>query len=321
MLWCCLGFRTNFESKSLNNMKALFIPILFFVTATLHAQPQLQSALMQTGKSFELFMVANPNMSNIIPGGANASWSIAGTSTTKIGEVSLVNASATPHASAYPDANFALQFTIGTEVSYNLFKLSSSAFEELASGLGRSGSTIYTLSRNTLEFPLDYGNTFSDDYQKQGQVVKTLNSKYDGYGTLQTSDTTYGNVVRVMQVNGDGDTSAIWWQVTATEMYPVMQADDDGIIFWKRKVTTGTSEIKLADCFSVYPNPSLGHVIINTNQQGNITLFTISGQAVLQSTCVFGQNTLELNQLKSGLYYYQFTTNNGESKTGKLVIN
>jgi hypothetical protein len=300
-------------------MKALFTPILFLVTAVLQAQPQLQSTMLQTGKAFELYMVANPNMSNIVPGGANVSWSIAGTSTTMVGEVSLVNASATPHASAYPDANFALQFTIGTQVSYNIFKLSSSAFEELASGLGRSGSTIYTLSRNALEFPLDYGNTFSDDYQKQGQVVKTLNSKYDGYGTLQTSDSTYNNVVRVMQVNGDGDTSAIWWQVTATEMNPIMQADDDGIIFWKRKVTTALTEINNADQVSVYPNPFNQELTINlpNHQSYHLNLFDISGKLV-QSVDGIGGDYTSLSNLHGGIYYYTIQTANAVYN-GKLI--
>jgi len=300
-------------------MKALFTPILFLVTAVLQAQPQLQSSLMQIGKTYELYMVANPNMSNIVPGGANVSWSIAGTSTTMVGEVSLVNASATPHASAYPDANFALQFTIGTQVSYNIFKLSSSAFEELASGLGRSGSTIYTLSRNALEFPLDYGNAFSDDYQKQGQVVKTLNSKYDGYGTLQTSDSTYNNVVRVMQVNGDGDTSAIWWQVTATEMNPIMQADDDGIIFWKRKVTTALTEINNADQVSVYPNPFNQELTINlpNDQSYHLNLFDISGKLV-QSVDGIGGDYTSLCNLHGGVYYYTIQTANAVYN-GKLI--
>ncbi len=300
-------------------MKVLFTPILFLVTVALHAQPQLQSSLMQTGKTYELYMVANPNMSNIIPGGANASWSIAGASTTMVGEVSLVNVSATPHASSYPDANFALQFTIGAQVSYNVFKLSSSAFEELASGLGRSGSTIYTLSRNALEFPLDYGNTFSDDYQKKGQVVKTLNSKYDGYGTLQTTDSTYSNVVRVMQVNGDGDTSAIWWQVTATEMHPIMQADGDGIIFWKRKVTTGMSEIKVANQVSVYPNPVNQELTINlpNHQSYHLNLFDISGKLVQSIDGISGEHT-SLSNLQGGIYYYTMQTANAVYN-GKLI--
>lgn len=84
--------------------------------------------------------------------------------------------------------------------------------------------------------------------------------------------------------------------------------------------TTGVKETTAID-FSVHPNPSLGHIIINTNQQGNITLFAINGQAVLQSTCAFGQNTLLLNHLNKGIYYYHFVAKNGESKTGKLVIN
>lgn len=302
-------------------MKILFTSILVGFLFTLHAQPQLQSSLLQTGKTFELYMISNPNMSNIILGGANVSWDISTSSNTKIAEVSMVNASATPHASTYPDANFALQFTIGSEVSYNIFKISSSAFEELASNLGRSSATVYTLSRNALEFPLDYGNTFSDDYQKQGQVVKTLNSKYDAYGTLQTADSLYNNIVRVMQVNGDGDTSAIWWQVTATEMNPIMQADDDGIIFWKRKVTTGTPEVLLNNNLTVFPNPTSGNIQIGTNQSGTVTLFGINGQMVLHANCSIGENNLALDKLNAGIYYYKFQNLSGEFKTGKIVIN
>lgn len=302
-------------------MKTHITTLLVMIATAICAQPQLQSTLLQTGNTFDLYNIANPNMANILQGGANVNWDVSTTTSTKVAEVSIVNASSTPHASTYPDANVALQFVVGSATTYNMFKLSSTAFEELASGLGGSSPTIYNVTRHVVKLPLSYSDNYTDDYQKQGQVVKTLTAIYDAYGTLKTADSLYSNVARVLQVNGDGDLSAIWWHVTTTEMYPLMQADNDGFIFWKKKVTTGISETTIANQLAVYPNPAVGNICFNTNQTGAIAIYSIDGKMALQSNCNLGENTLQVDGLKSGIYYFVFTSNTGEFKTGKISIN
>ncbi len=302
-------------------MKTHFTTLLLLLTTILSAQPQFQSSLLKTGQTFELNKITNANPANILQSGANISWDISTSTSTKVAEVSIVNASTTPYASTYPDANVALQFMAGGTTTYNMFKLSSATFEELASNLGSSSPTVYTMPRSALKFPLSYLNNFTDDYQKQGQGVKTLTAIYDAYGTLKTPDTLYSNVARMMQVNGDGDSTAIWWHITATEIHPIMQIDNSGLIYWKNKLTTGTAETSVITQLSVYPNPAIGTICFNTNQAGNILIYSVDGKTALQSNCNIGENTLKLDELKSGIYYFKFKSTSGEFKTGKISIN
>lgn len=287
-----------------------YILSLFFTVAA-YAQPTLQSSYLQTGYTYDVYMVTNPNPAQLIPGGANATWNLSSASTVKVGSISIVAASETPYASTYPTANVALKFQVGSSTSYSMFNLSSTSFDMLADKLGSPDPTTYSLSREIIKFPLSFNDTYSDDYQKTGQVVKTSFNKYDAYGTLQTPDTTYNNVVRIMQVNGDGDTSAIWWTVNNGIMEPLMDAGDD-VLIWKRasSPSTGVVEQSLtAQTISVYPNPVKSELNTNlpTQQSFTINIFDVTGKCV-HTAAGFGGESISLDYLQNGMYYYTIQT-------------
>jgi hypothetical protein len=300
-------------------MKIKFTLLFAFLSCVVLAQPQLQSSMLVTGSTYELFQLSNFNVPAIIQGGANVAWDVSGTSAIKVGEAAIIPASETPYAAQYPDANVAIRFQIGTETNYSLFKLSSSAFEMLADHLGGTSPTSYTISRHVLQFPLNFSDAFSDNYQKQGQVEKTAYFLYDAYGTVKTPDTLLGNVARIRQVNGDGDTSATWWNVSAAGLQPLMDAGSNGLNLWKLKstTTTGIKESAQVSFITLYPNPTTSSIIVPVNESFTCQIYDVTGKLIWEQTNSLHE--VDVTSLPIGLFHITIQTNSGQRFQSKFI--
>lgn len=300
-------------------MKKLFTNLLLIgCTYAVQAQPQLQSSMIETGTSYSLYLLANVDVDHIRSSGANATWDISTAAKTKVATISFVTAASTPYAGAYPDGNFAMKYETGTNATYSIFKLTSTGLDMLADQLG-GASVNYTNSRNLLRFPLSFSDTYTDDYQKTGQQVKTLRNTYDAYGTMNTSLGMMNQVVRVLQVNGDGDTSAIWWSVSNGKMNPVLQADGNGIFSWESESPTGFSEYDQTLSCLVYPNPSNGlFTFMPATPQCTLSITDVTGKVIYTGTVLSG-STVDMRAFKPGVYFYTVTNNLNQASRGKLV--
>lgn len=301
-------------------MKKLFTNIILIAGYyTLQAQPQLQSSMLETGTSYQLYSLANVDPEHIKSSGANVTWDISSNAKTKMATISLVAMSSTPYESAYPEGNFAMKYEIGANITYSIFKLTFTEFEMLADQLGGS-SVNYTNPRNLLKFPLSFLDTYHDDYQKSGQQLKTLTNTYDAYGSMNTSQGVMNQVVRVLQVNGDGDTSAIWWSVNNSKMYPVLQADSKGVFFWEKEGSTGFSEHNNSLTCIVYPNPSNGSFLFTpaTSHTCRLRITDVTGKTIY-TTSVLNESSVNLNNFRPGVYFYTLTNSLNQTTHGKLI--
>ena len=69
--------------------------------------------------------------------------------------------------------------------------------------------------------------------------------------------------------------------------------------------------------FKIYPNPASQQIIINTIQQSiNITIFTITGGKIIETT----DKTINTSNLAKGCYIVEIKNKNGFSKREKLII-
>lgn len=300
-------------------MKIHFTFLLAFLTSAVVAQPTLQSSMLVTGSSYELFQLTNFSVPAIIQGGANVTWDLSAASAVKVGEASIIPVSETPYAAQYPDANVAIRFQLGTETNYSLFKLSSTAFEILADHLGGASATNYTVSRHVLKFPLSYNEAYSDNYQKQGQVEKTAYFLYDAYGTVKTPDTLLSNVARIRQVNGDGDTSATWWHVSATGLQPLMDAGSNGLNLWKLKTTTntGVNEFDAVSFITLYPNPATTDIYIPLNESYTYQVYDVTGKLTLNGET--SQSNMSTASVPQGLFRMAIQTKSGKQFQSKFI--
>jgi hypothetical protein len=91
-----------------------------------------------------------------------------------------------------------------------------------------------------------------------------------------------------------------------------------GFLQPKLVITTGIVEFSDNDDVLVYPNPSVDHVFIKSNDLVTWEIFDSSGKSIL-----IGDTTkIETNQLANGIYYMELLSKNkGNKKTIKLIKN
>ncbi len=72
----------------------------------------------------------------------------------------------------------------------------------------------------------------------------------------------------------------------------------------------------------VYPNPVVNQVFITANTKiKNITLFSISGQLILEQQTIENQSTnMDVSHISEGIYFINVELTNGLSKSTKLII-
>ncbi len=272
-----------------------FIPIL--AAATLWAQPIVTSANLHTGSSFNLYLMGDVNVANLVTPGANVIWDISDATTVLMGTVDFLDMSDTPFATDYPAANFAMKFTplLGS-ISYSLFNLTDSVFEEVANNVGTSDAVSFIDHRTSLVFPFAFNSTNTDTYQKENQWIKTIASTYDAYGTFTANGTTSTNVVR-FNTDDNGNNSVNWWQ--SDPLVPLMQGSSSGFVLWDPTSSTGIHDSQTNALLTMYPNPATNELhILNKAPLTKIEIFNSIGQLEISTT----NSLIDISMLASGIY-------------------
>ena len=74
---------------------------------------------------------------------------------------------------------------------------------------------------------------------------------------------------------------------------------------------------------NIYPNPSSGVYTLQTNEINNaktISIYTILGQKIYDTVISSNETTIDISNQPKGVYLYKVFGENGEAKSGKLVI-
>ena len=81
--------------------------------------------------------------------------------------------------------------------------------------------------------------------------------------------------------------------------------------------------LKLDNDIIIYPNPNKGSFIINSNELNelNVKIFSITGKLMSSLTINQGENLLEINDIKPGIYLIKIDYNQNNIKTSRLIIN
>ncbi len=73
--------------------------------------------------------------------------------------------------------------------------------------------------------------------------------------------------------------------------------------------------------FTVYPNPNNGNFTIHGSQfPVQIKVYNVMGQMIQQATVNSKQETVNLSEARSGIYFYRIFSNNLPAGSGKLVV-
>jgi len=82
-------------------------------------------------------------------------------------------------------------------------------------------------------------------------------------------------------------------------------------------ITTGISNNYTSE-FKIFPNPASGKFYLNVNEPTEIGIYSITGQLVKQQLVASSKNSVNVNDLQSGVYFVKMMNNN--SRTQKLII-
>jgi len=274
----------------------------------LFSQPVLNRDSIRTGLKFDLYSLSNVNTANLRWSGANVIWDLSTATATLAGTAEFQEMSATPYATLYPTANFAIKFTINSAVQYSLFKMSTIAMEEVGNNVSTAGGVPFTDSRTALVFPFSYTQSVSDNYQKMGQGTKTIKLAYDAYGSFIAPSITTSNVMRIFTVD-NGDTSANFW--SASPCVPVFTANvnNSSFIYWKLQVPAGIRDINNNLLMDIYPNP-VGN-ILSIHYAGKIDKVEILELTGVVHLAELNGNNIDLSTLPSGIYCIRVYTEYG----------
>ncbi len=84
-----------------------------------------------------------------------------------------------------------------------------------------------------------------------------------------------------------------------------------------------TNTVLNKNTMGIYPNPSRGVYALKTNEMNagkSICIYTILGQKVYDAVISSNETTIDISNQPKGVYLYKVFGENGETKSGKLVI-
>ena len=293
VVWCaevppCTFGENNLMKTLLQTAAALAL------SASCFAQPLLQTSGLTIGQQFEIFQLANVNAATMLTSGANVIWDISTASTTAIGTMQFESMTGNPHAATYPDANFAMKQTVGTQVSYSLSKHTANKSETVATAVGTPNETSYPNYRTELPDPYTFTTIDVDTYQKAGQAAKIVTHHYDAYGTLITNGATYNNVVRET-ITDNGNVSYLWWN--SSPVFPILHQGSNFTLY--RPLPNALIEINAKEEITVYPNPAKDQITIRSKKPvERIEIYDAAGRLIMQHASL----VISLRGLSSGIY-------------------
>ena len=200
-------------------------------------------------------------------------------------------------------------------IDYNHFKIDGNMRDHPAmyNGVSKNGNNIYI--GGTSHF--DYYNPYWSYYDSWYHLIK-VNSDitpvweywYGGdayyflYSILATGD---GGCIMV------GNRYDYEIQDMERDIY-IVKVNSDGLVTWTQEIPVDKHNT------TVYPNPGTNILNVKTNNESiDFELVNINGQVVLKRLLIGKSSSLNVEMLKSGIYFYRLIENNKIIKTGKWI--
>jgi len=306
------------------------------------------------------FQVAIDNAPVVTPGsaGTNISWNLSGLHNNGIDTILFAHVYATPYASYFPNANICqIEYSAGSAF-YGYFNSGPTALTDV--GFVIPGFTVdfYNPLDEIVAVNATYGSSWVSSYRSiqyypgvqtgfdSSETIAHMidSAKVDGWGSLTTPATVYGNVLRVNTITTDvidsfffrSDTVPHRWYFEGTQAggvksqsfewfaknigAPVVTLNLDtarkmvsggDYIF---KTITGIPAVNITPQAVVYPNPSSDYLNIllkSSATEGFIRIMDITGREVEAMPFNYGKVVLNTSTYSAGMYVYSITDISG----------
>ena len=277
--------------------------------------------------------------------GSGVTWDFSNIGGSQQSSASYVSASGTPYASDFPQANIAVQ--AGDFYGYR--ESTSSEILYYGSAIANGLPIIYTNPRKELEFPFSFNNSFSDTWAYEITSSPTVYTEatgsgtvtYDGSGTLITPAGTFQNAIRIRSeesttsttyINGAPNTpttssyTSHTWYIPGSGIAALVigESVSNGQSYWSHSYNmnpnytppVGIDEASAAALPVVYQGQ--GQLILEAPQQGQVELWSVTGQQVQRQRYLAGRSALSTAGLVPGMYVLKLRS--GEHYSSKKVV-
>lgn len=311
--------------------KPLLLPALFLASASIFAQPTIQSTdfYPTIGESFTLNYGAY-----IAPGaaGSNVTWDLSG-----LAASSTVTVSALAANPSFPGTDLTLTYS-GQSSIYVDF----TPTEYLVNGLFQipSNTTItYSDPMKYYEFPMNMGESYTDNFAATFTTSGfnftrsgTISCEVDGYGTLITPSGTHTNVLRIHSVQDYTDSYAMGSLDVTIDNYTWVKAGFHQELAMVQTMTSdvssGSSAYYASNTLSLdnnefsslklYPNPARDIVSLQYEQGiDRVEVRDLNGRLTAVEFNATN-NSIDVSRLSTGVYYATIYSTN--SSTVKKIV-
>lgn len=250
-----------------------------------------------TGVQTNIYLLTSGAPSAPPSDGINQTWNLTSATWQPIGTMHFRQAAGTPYAANYPAANWAWELNItGLGTTYMYLQIDNSGMYVVADKVP-TDIQLYTNTKKVLQFPMAFGNSFSDDYV-DNDGPDNVTWSYTGHGTLQTSLGNFPDLAKVWSDEGD----IVFWN--KAPLYPVAIAMSSSVRAFT-DATIGISEMNGGRTVLAYPNPCTDLLMIDGIDAAHWRITDMEGRLVRSGSFTFtGVQNLDVTGLSTGSYLF-----------------
>ena len=312
-------------------MKKITIIAFLQLSISLFSQPVFNSSdINPLNLSENIFAATSTNL-GVGGAGANVTWNFLSLVLSPDGSSSSVSVATAPYASSFPTANFFVNGTSSNGNQTGYYNLTTSKLEVLGASNSTGIIVTFVNPQTIFQFPFLYNSSFTDTYQTNFGIPRTLVTTYDAYGTLTTAFGTYSNVIRLKreEINGGG-TQYSWFKLNPyQQLLDAAISPNNSEINYTVVETTNLAifENQPQTQFSIFPNPTSGNLTIKNptfaENETFVNVYDVLGNEIIKNNKLDNDSkNIDMSNLSIGMYFVKITdANNAALYTEKIIKN
>jgi Secretion system C-terminal sorting domain len=321
--------------------KYLLISIFTSISATLLAQPSINSSIFPVAGDSSILIVDTLGVTNYGAGGANVIWNYSNLNAHYTVKRYYQIPDSTTYSSSYPSANL-VRYDAG-HTSYSFWNITNA--NATYYGYILTGISAQHFNNNSIlyyNFPITYLQNYADSciaFTMPGAItgngIYYLNA--DGWGTLQLPNGSVSNCLRTNSTLYIGDSLAgsysltheySWYHNSYKEpLLSLVNIIVDGVqtfnyaIYNNLSGNTSAEEISIPNnSINIFPNPASDEVTITTDfEDSKIEIYDSKGKMCF-SASIKNQKTIDLQNFNNGLYLINVKSEKGFIQRKILII-
>ena len=214
------------------------------------------SDLSATGVLLNMYILTSPGTATEPSDGIDQTWDLSSVSLQPLGTLNFTAASNTPFAASFPTANWAWAQTVtGLGTDHTYLNIAATSLEVVATKVP-SDPNPYTDPKKVLQFPMTFGQSFSDAYTDVDGPANVTWS-YTGHGTAISPLGTFSDLAKLVSTEDD----LVLWNTAP--LHPLVIDDgSDVLVFVPANV--GITDRHLP-AVQVYPSPCTDRLYVNAS--------------------------------------------------------